>query len=327
MIGGVLLIAPPFYGYDKEIAREIRSRSSKLILFPDRPHGWGERLGRLLFGDAFVTGRYEDQLRKVLLRTPWDVCFLIKGERVPPTLIRELKHRNPKVRLVMYQWDSIENFDYRPFLDLADQSYSFDRRDCANLPQLFYKPLFFGHHFFRALPRAKRYDLSCIASYQEDRAQILSDFARFGQGFGYRSFFRLVLPVRNYLSLRTETRGDSIRPTFRRLSKAKVARIIQRSRVVLDIHSKSQSGLTMRTIEVLASGTRLITTNSMVREEAFFDPKRILVLERNSFHRQFPEIKEFIDAEAPGAVDWSDLSISAWVDDILGFSNSRSKLS
>jgi hypothetical protein len=51
---------------------------------------------------------------------------------------------------------------------------------------------------------------------------------------------------------------------------------------VLDIHHPGQSGLTMRTFEVLASGKKLITTNENVRNHDFYDPTLISIIDRNN---------------------------------------------
>lgn len=49
------------------------------------------------------------------------------------------------------------------------------------------------------------------------------------------------------------------------------------SRAVLDICHSSQSGLTMRTIESIGLDKKLITNNSLVKEEPFYTPDMITV--------------------------------------------------
>jgi hypothetical protein len=67
--------------------------------------------------------------------------------------------------------------------------------------------------------------------------------------------------------------------SFNKLSKKEVADIFKSSKSVLDIQRYSQTGLTMRTFEVLAAGAVLITTNTYVKFADFYNDDNIIVLE------------------------------------------------
>jgi hypothetical protein len=64
------------------------------------------------------------------------------------------------------------------------------------------------------------------------------------------------------------------------LKKADVLQMIAQSRAILDIQHPGQTGLTMRTIEMLGARKKLITTNPLVRGYEFFRPENILVIDR-----------------------------------------------
>ena len=87
---------------------------------------------------------------------------------------------------------------------------------------------------------------------------------------------------------------------------------------VLDIEHPNQSGLTMRTFEVIASGKKLITTNKKIIEHDFFDPSRICVIDRNK-----PVISDdFLKSPTPPLSEsfLSHYSLQGWILDVLNIS-------
>ena len=79
---------------------------------------------------------------------------------------------------------------------------------------------------------------------------------------GYRSFDK------TYLSTKPKTHKE-------------LAATLASSYAVLDINDVMQNGLTIRTFEALFSGKKIITTNSSIVNYDFYDPKHILVIDRN----------------------------------------------
>jgi len=52
---------------------------------------------------------------------------------------------------------------------------------------------------------------------------------------------------------------------------------------VFDFANHDQSGFTMRVMENLCAGKKIITNNKMIREEVFYTPDRILVFDQLNF--------------------------------------------
>ena len=59
--------------------------------------------------------------------------------------------------------------------------------------------------------------------------------------------------------------------------------IISSSKVVVDMPYEGQTGLTMRTVESLAMGTRLITTNNSIAQYKDISPNSYLII-NNQMH-------------------------------------------
>jgi hypothetical protein len=57
---------------------------------------------------------------------------------------------------------------------------------------------------------------------------------------------------------------------------------VNRSAAILDIEHPKQRGLTMRTIETLISGKKLITTNKSIINSNLYDTSRVYVISRDN---------------------------------------------
>ena len=99
--------------------------------------------------------------------------------------------------------------------------------------------------------------------------------------------------------------------SFRHLSSNKLASVYASSRSVIDINHPNQSGLTMRCIESLLSGKKLLTSNANIMNEYIYDVSRVFVFDRSS--PCFPG--EFLDAPfQPISSDLKDYySIDYWL--------------
>ena len=102
--------------------------------------------------------------------------------------------------------------------------------------------------------------------------------------------------------------GLSMKESIEKMCEAKVA---------VDVQFGSQSGLTMRTIESLATKTKLITTNEHVKEYDFYNPVNIFVINKNNIEvpKDFFETPyQEIDSEI-----LEKYSLKNWLKEILSF--------
>jgi spore maturation protein CgeB len=109
--------------------------------------------------------------------------------------------------------------------------------------------------------------------------------------------------------------------SFQKLSRQQVSEIFRDSVAVVDIPRRGQSGLTMRTFEVLASGSVLATTNAAVTREPFFDPDRIVLLPNELDDAGLHDALSRLDSMKPPAgppVGFETYSLESWVRSICG---------
>jgi hypothetical protein len=66
------------------------------------------------------------------------------------------------------------------------------------------------------------------------------------------------------------------------LSLSEACKIIHQSFSILDITDINQTGYTYRSIDAIAAGKKLITTNPFIQYEKFYDARNILIIDRNN---------------------------------------------
>jgi len=103
---------------------------------------------------------------------------------------------------------------------------------------------------------------------------------------------------------------------FAKIRSSKIAEVIDKTKVVLDVQHPKQTGLTMRTIEMIGMHKKLITTNQSIRKYDFYNPVNIAVIDRNDI--KIPE--GFLDkpySEIEDAI-YNKYSLESWIIDVLG---------
>ncbi len=286
----VLLIAPRFFGYENEIVAEITRQGMQVDMLPDRPFDspfvkavmrFRPELGGHQASDRF----FAEQVRQ-LGRDDYAIILVIQGEGVTARTLTELRAAYPKARMVFYTWDSIEN---KPFskrnLPLYDRCSTFDPVDAKKYGMVF-RPLFFSPGFDRPSDTAYTYDLSFIGTVHSDRYAIVHALVE-QLPADTRSFIYLYLQAPWMYDLRrlfTGTLAGAKREEFRfaPLSKEVVQATFFGSRAVVDIEHPNQRGATMRSFETLGSHRKMVTTNASLRNYDFFDPRNILIIDRQA---------------------------------------------
>jgi hypothetical protein len=185
-----------------------------------------------------------------------------------------------------YLWDSLKNSPgARKLIAEADHASTFDPND-ANEMGTKLVPLFYSASEKRAdiEIHKKKYKLSFVGSVHGDRLKVIAKVRR--ASFEKADIFIFAyFPSKILFYFRKiwdPSFGDfkSEELSLTPISKKEVEAILGASMAVLDIHHPSQSGLTMRTIESLALGLKLVTTNETIKNYTFYDPKVICIIDR-----------------------------------------------
>jgi len=320
----IIFFGPKTFGYENEIIREMEQMGAQVTFRSVRPveHGWLIAFLRIFpklawrLSDLFFSSwlnKYGPQ--------KCDVVLIIKGEGLSPKFLKALRARYPKARFILYLWDSVSNCKHIELkLPFFDDYFSFDPSDCTNFPQFKYRPLFFLDKYLTSDCDTERKGLFFVGTLNGDRPRVISRLASTLDPqipFDYFLFVRsrLELALRKLID-KPLRKLDDTRLVFVSIPSDTLSQHIKSCAAVLDIEHPKQTGLTMRTFEVIASGKKLITTNKSVLQQDFYDPARILVINRLD-----PSVpNDFLACELPQLSEEfiSKYSLRGWLSEVLG---------
>jgi hypothetical protein len=324
----ILLFAPNFFGYDVEIKSRLEELGAKVDLYDERPSSnffvkAAIRIKKELL--LSLTEKYFDKILKSNAVKNYDYVFIVKGEVINSKIIRKYKSVFSKAKFVLYLFDSIENYkSIITCLNYFDVVMSFDRSDADKYPDIKFRPLFYVHDF-ESIDHPDdilnyKYDILFVGTIHSDRWAYLERVKKESIRLGLRVCYYLYVQsifififkkifVKGFKTLRSKD------VHFKPIDKKKLIELTRKSKSVLDIQHPKQSGLTMRTIEVLGAGRKLITTNKDIVLYDFYSPDNISVIERGN-----PQISlEFINSPFK-LVDRELLfkySLTGWIYDVL----------
>lgn len=320
----LLFVAPPFFGYYKEIISEIQSRGGIVDWLPDRPldHPIGKAITR--FAPKLVShvaDRTYNNLLEDYGASSYSYVLVINGQTLSAKFLKSLRASYPGALFILYMWDSVANRRHiSSNFAFFDRVLSFDPAD-AHCYGLRLRPLFFTPQFSDPHPCAPfSYDLSLVGTAHTDRYDVVSRLSHnlppSTQTFWYMYLqapwvfyvYRLLKPSMRH------SRIDEFR--FTTLSIPAVNDIFMSSRAVLDITHPRQRGLTIRTLEALGASKKLVTTNDAVSEYDFYDPANIAVIDRRSPSIDPDFLCSAYSPLVPSIV--SRYSLAGWLDEVLG---------
>ena len=287
----ILFISVATFNYEKEIAKELKKNGGIVDYYDERPSNsilvkGIIRIKRSAYQNK-INSYYNNILNKIK-NIQYDYLFVIKGEVVPSFFIDIFKTANPKCKLIFYTWDSfISNKNTDVILKYFDELFTFDSVD-AKKYNLKLRPLFYlnGYKEVKNSQTAEiKYDLLFLGTAHSDRYLISNKLVTWCEDNGLNAFAfyylqgKLVFWYKKIFDKSFKTINVK-KLSFKSLKLNEILNLYEMSKVVLDIHHPNQSGLTMRTIEAIGAGKKLITTNHEIKKYKFYNSKNICVINR-----------------------------------------------
>lgn len=321
----ILLFVPNGRGnYGTAIEKELNQRGANTWVFDERPSSSTiskiiVRLAKNSLESFFIS--YLEKILEECKGIDFDFVIIIRAEAFTPSSIKFLKSKVKNAFFILYLWDSIKNTDASSILPFFDRVLSFDKYDAEKF-NLMHRPLFFIN-FYRDIAKIPPADIDVlfVAKLHSDRFRFAKSYESALLAHGFSAFFFFYLQSK-ILFYKMKIENSDLKQaklsdiSFKPLPATKVADLMQRSRVSLDAQHPSQTGLTMRTLEVLGAKRKLITTNKEIVNYDFFNPDNIMVVDRNEvkidpdfIHSPFTDLPESI---------YEKYSIQGWLDDLLG---------
>lgn len=220
--------------------------------------------------------RHNDRLLtrqlKRLKASGYDKIFVLRGSNLNESHISFLKARYPDAEYILYLWDPLNRYHNRDVLVKSfDRYYSFDSNDCRQYGMA-YHPTFYVYSDEQINPMNERkYDICFIGTEFSDRFDRICELRKACEERGVRYKIALVtsyLPyLKGLLNLDKKRHDNLDLMRVRFLPYEKFIKNISESRCVLDLTHPTQCGISSRTFETLALGTKLISNNKYILEE------------------------------------------------------------
>ena len=297
--GHVLLVSPLTFSYHLSISATLRAMGYAVTWWDERASSatWYKLALRLL---PAMTVRWSERsfLKRLHQLDPASIThvLVIKGEGLSRRVVLRMRETLASASMGLYLWDGVENVKGVSKISTAfDSVATFDPVDAKTFGWS-YRPLF-GRNILanKDVDALTVFDWCFIGTIHSDRHLVI-DKLRQRCGplsknfvFGYFQspmmlFMRRLLDWTLWLTPKGTLSTKS-------MSAADVAQIVECSKAVLDVEHLNQRGFTMRTIETLLAGKKLVTTNKHILGSDLYHPSRVCVIHRNN-----PEIPtEFLD--------------------------------
>ena len=288
----ILLVSPLTFSYHVTICDALRQIGFDPIWWNDKASTSTlykftlrllPRLTRLITEKHFI-----EQIDR-LPADSLDHILLIKAEGMTARVVRHLRERQTSASLGLHLWDGKENINgIDKLVPLADAVSSFDPVDARDNGWN-YRPLFARNvSMLEAGQEQKDFDWCFIGTIHSDRHRVISRLRKATADatriFVFAYFQSpMVLKLRKLIDWTLWSAPVGTLSTMP-MSADEVARITARSRIVLDVEHPGQRGLTMRTIETLLAGNKLLTTNQHMLDCDLYDASRAQIIDRKAPH-------------------------------------------
>ena len=293
----ILVIGPKFFSYGSLIATRLSELGFNAVFVDERPGiGTIEKAVLRFLGPYFVPGLHS-RLKKYLMEIASDSVekiLLLSSEVVTPGFFPNLRKFFPNAKIIAYSWDSIRNKpNTLKIVPFSDSAFSFDPEDATQIQGVKLRPLFYHPMFEMKFKHQNlRPKIGFLGTLHSDRtlvlSRILSEIKKTADAElkcfiycqnKYVFAFRVLFAPQLWFSRKLIS--------YESLPISNVIEWLKEVDFIIDIHHPKQTGLTMRTVEAIGMGKKLITTNKSIKNYAFYDPNMHFIVERKNPNLSF----------------------------------------
>lgn len=310
----ILFIAPVFFGYYKEIIKEMENMGLEVDYICDSASNSNlfKALSRLnkSFVEVPMKKYFKNEVLPKVEKEKYDYVFMISAMSLSftPKMIEEIRKKQDKAKFIMYQWDGENNIPYIVnFHKYFDKNYTFDRIDAELKPEIYnFLPLFYIKEYEevgKTMIEEFEYDVSYVGTAHPQKYVMINEVSKkineiYTKQFIYHylpskfKYFYHKIKDKEYKNVKLKDLNSE------KIPKEKMMEIFSKSRCIIDAPQKGQNGLTIRTIECLGAKRKLITANADIKNYDFYNENNIYIYEGkidlNSkfFKSEFEELPE-----------------------------------
>lgn len=321
--GHVLLVSPLTFSYHISISDTLRLMGYDVTWWDERASGATfYKLALRLFPALTVRWSEHSFLEVLGQLDPASIThvLVIKGEGLSKRVAIKIRETLPQASMGLYLWDSIENVKgVLKILTAFDSVATFDPKDAKAFGWT-YRPLFWRNiSVGKGGTGATLFDWCFIGTVHSDRHRVIHRLRQSDSHQGRNMVFAYFQsPLMLFMRLLVDwtlwfaPKGSL---STKSMPATEVAKWVACSNAVLDVEHPRQRGFTMRTIETLMAGKKLVTTNKHILTSNLYHPSRVHVINRDS-----PEIPaEFLVQPYISVSDAlkSYYSCEGWVSELM----------
>ncbi len=320
----IALVGPNFFSYAESIRDEFNKRGIESSFYDERHKNsiFVKIIYRIKM-DWVVKNKKRDHCKTIIdsiINNGYTDVLLISPQIISKEQVIALKSEG--IRVHLYMWDSSKN--HGKFLEYLNELYSrssFDLNDCHDFHMKYIH--LFAEDLFSSLSmedKKREIDISFCGTMHSDRSAYLHEMLKIAYKKGLKVYLLLFFHSKILFLIKSFVRPANFyffdKISTINFSRKRIADSMFKSKFVLDIPHKKQSGLTMRTFEALRSGAYLITLNNNTYTLPLNIQSRIIRL------KKIDEIKSinFLDRSRKFSINKEQdyyLSVSRFVDNIL----------
>lgn len=322
----ILFFCPYFFGYEIKIKNKMEELGANVDMYDERSitKNWEKSFLKInpnIFNHK--SEKYYKEIFNKVKNNKYDYILFIKCDMTTEKILRKYKVHFTNSKMCLYLWDSIKNIpNIKKKFKYFDLLLSFDRYDCLNYKELQFRPLFFCDEYTKKeiYNQHLKYDLCFIGTIHSDRYKLIKVIENYCKKNGLKMYLYPYLQSKFiyyfYKIVNKEFHNTKITDfKFKKLSSNEITDIVNKSKIIVDIHHPNQTGLTMRTIEMLGLNKKLITTNKDIINYDFYDENNIIIIDRNGNELALNKLKGDYKIDD---VIYSSYSIKNWIVDVLG---------
>lgn len=239
-----------------------------------------------------VIDKYYKKRIEQLKNNTYDYILVIRGEYTTASALEILKETYPKAMLILYMWDSLRNNKYvSGKWDYYDKIYTFDRRDyLEHSEKINFLPLYYYEDIASKVENYDdyEYDVAFVGTGHEDRVKIINKITEECKEQGLKMYSYIFLPhklvyIYNKVFNKHYKGITDKNINYKMLPLTEAYSMYGKAKCVMDIESSTQTGLTMRTIEMIGLRKKFVTTNKDIVNYDFYNENNVMVVDRNSF--------------------------------------------
>lgn len=323
----ILFLSPAFFGYEKKILNKMEEMGADVDYYDEHTivSPYLKAIWKFLpFLFVKQSDRYYEKILDACKTKDYDFVFIVRCDMISEKTLRCLKNAFPRAVFYLYLWDSFKNIPYiEKKIKYFDRCFSFDTEDVRRYPSFVFRPLFYCDEYETDKATTMddcRYDLCFIGTIHSDRYafihKIEKQAAQAGKSFFVYKYLQAIFVYYFFRLTKNEFVGTHARDfEYQKMSASAVADIVDISRAVLDIQHPNQTGLTIRTLEIMGMKKKLITANKAIQGYDFFNENNILVVDRNNPQIDF-HFLETPFCDIPSEI-YSHYSVKSWIEEIF----------